>query len=69
MIDLSHPLLDERGQRILRELIAKRESYLSQHRHAEAHGVAMSVMIIWRGYTRPRAVADADSTHAELDLP
>jgi hypothetical protein len=68
MIDLNHPLLDERGERIIRDLIAKRRVYLDQHRHAEAHGVAMSVMIVWRGLTKAQGPAP-DSVHADLDMP
>jgi hypothetical protein len=68
MIDLNHPMLDSRGRQLLRDLMAKRRSYLEQHRHGEAHGVATSVMIVWRVLTKSQG-REPDSSHAELDLP
>jgi hypothetical protein len=67
MIDLNNPLLDERGRSILTEMLAKRQSYLAQHRHLEAHAVAMCIVIAWRGFIRAQGDTP-DSGHMKLEL-
>jgi len=60
LIDLSNPLLTPKESLVLNMLIKKRMDYLHQGRGREAHGVAISMVIVWRGLIRPDMVLDIE---------